>query len=219
MNNHEIDITFLHTGEVHVQTFSKLLETHAANLNVKHIVNSQLLEDAMANGITDTLQTEVSTLLKNAAKMSKLVVCSCSTLGCIAENTVLENGDHALRIDRAMADLAVNSGVKILVLAALQSTVKPTAELMEASQKRQKTANAFDYCVVENSWQYFLNGQYEHYEQAIADIITQKQDGYDCIVLAQASMAGATKRVKEKRALILSSPEIGVKQLMTLLNN
>jgi len=218
MNKHETDITFLHTGEVHVQTFSKLLEKHSPNLNVKHIVNSQFLEAAMANGITDTLQSEVSTLLKNAAQTSKLVVCSCSTLGCIAENTVFENGDHALRIDRAMADLAVNSGVKILVLAALQSTIKPTAELMEASQKSQKTANTFDYCVVENSWQYFLNSQYAHYEQAIADIITQKQSGYDCIVLAQASMAGATKRVKEKRALILSSPEIGVKHLIAQLS-
>ena len=214
MINKKVDITFLHTGEVHVQTFKNLFKQYSQEFNIEHIVNSHMLEDAMENGITEKLETKVSNLLKEASRNSEIVVCSCSTLGCIAENTLLENGHHAIRIDRAMADFAVNNGNKILVLAALQSTIKPTSDLMKTSQQTQNTKNMIDYCVVENCWQYFLSGEYHLYEQAIAEVILQKQSEYDCIVLAQASMAGAGNLIKDKRALILSSPEIGVKNLV-----
>ena len=217
MKNESVDITFLHTGEVHVKTFTDLLVRHSPNLIVEHIVNSDFLEQAMQLGITETLKTKVANTLKSASESSKLVVCSCSTLGQIAEQTKLNNDQYAIRIDRAMADFAVTTGNKILVLAALQSTIKPTSYLMQTSQQINKTENQIDYFVVEDCWQYFLDGEYLQYEQTIADVISEKQSNYDCIVLAQASMAGASKLVEQNRALIISSPEIGVKNLISRL--
>lgn len=213
----QTDITFLHTAQVHVKTFSDLLLKQSTDFNVKHIVNVSLLEDAMKNGITGKLKSDVTRLIKTSAEDSKLVVCTCSTLGEIVEGVELHSGKLAIRIDRAMADLAVQSGTNILVLAALESTLIPTKSLMESSQAGQKTVNNIDYCVIENSWEYFLNGYFDKYLQSIATVIDAKQADYDCIVLAQASMAAATKLITKKRALILSSPSIGVESLVSKL--
>ncbi|PKG37613.1 hypothetical protein [Psychromonas sp. Urea-02u-13] len=230
------DITFLHTAEVHVATFSDLVTKHQPNhaclptLSTEHIVNSTLLEEAMEKGITPELEVNIKTVCLNAAKDAQRVVCTCSTLGQVAEKIQLDNGSFVIRIDRAMADLAVMSGNRILVLAALKNTLVPTEALMRSSQKKQQTQQGIDYCVVENSWQYFLKGQQRAYLQTIADVIDDvianiaiadvtkpKQIKYDCIVLAQASMAGAIdliKEIKEKGPLILSSPEIGIEALL-----
>lgn len=210
----QTDITFLHTAQVHVQTFEQLVMRNNPDLKTRHIVESDLLENAITNGITPELESKIKALLVTHSQTSQLVVCSCSTLGGIAERTELTDGNFAIRIDRAMADLAVESGKNILVLAALESTLAPTATLMLSSQAKIYCKNRIDYCVVDNSWDFFLNGNTKQYLQRIADVIEEKQESYDCIVLAQASMAGAIKLIAEKRALILSSPEIGVKSLL-----
>lgn len=214
-----MDITFIHTAEVHVETFSALVNQYNAgkdnaSITVKHVVNSELLERAVANGISTALTNEVEQLVLSHAKQSKLVVCSCSTLGSIVEAVTLNDGNKAIRIDRAMADVAVQAGQKILVLAALESTLLPTQQLMQSSQLKMATSNSIDYLVVTDSWSYFLAGKQQEYLQTIAEVIEDKQGSYDCIVLAQASMAGAIKHVKQAGPPILSSPEIGVESLM-----
>ena len=75
------DITFIHTAEIHVETFAKLLANAKTDFTVKHIVNSELLESAMVNGISESLENQVKQLVLDQAQQSQLVVCSCSTLG------------------------------------------------------------------------------------------------------------------------------------------
>ncbi|WP_022941471.1 hypothetical protein [Psychromonas hadalis] len=101
-----------------------------------------MLEEAVNKGLTESVQTKVNALFKIQSKQSKLVVCTCSILGGIAENILLDNGKHVIRIDRARADLAVKSARKILVLAALESTLTPTKALMLSSQQRQNKKNS-----------------------------------------------------------------------------
>lgn len=214
MIKNKFDITFIHTGEMHVATFSALIENVDVDLSVNHLVNSDLLENAMNHGLSESLVNEIEQLVFEQAKQSQLVVCTCSTLGGIVEALQLEKGKEAIRIDRAMADIAVNIGKRILVLTALESTLSPTQELMQSSQLKMETHNIIDYCVVENSWQYFLTGDHNKYFQVIATAINEKQSDYDCIVLAQASMSGAVSLVSKKGPPVLSSPELGVKSMI-----
>jgi len=208
------DITFLHTADVHVKTFSNLLKKSKSTASVKHIVNTEILDCAVKSGITKQLENEVCELLITEALHSNIVVCTCSTLGGIAEKVAQHSGLNILRIDREMADIAVNSGKQILVLAALESTLQPTKRLMQSSQALQGTNNTIDYMVVEDSWDYFLAGQQHLYLSCIAAKIEKLQARYDCIVLAQASMAGAASLINKKGPLILSSPELGVDALL-----
>ncbi|WP_413698958.1 hypothetical protein ACLKMH_15490 [Psychromonas sp. KJ10-10] len=213
--NHDktVKVTFIHTAQVLVKVFSDLIEKHQLNITAQHVVHSELLERAIKQGMTTELAEKIKETCISYSKDSELVVCTCSSLGEVAENIRLENGKQVIRIDRAMANTAVHSGENILVLAALESTLAPTATVLNSSQKIEKTDNNIEYHVVENCWPFFLDGEINKYHQAIADVIAQKQDNYDCIVLAQASMTDAISLVKDKRALMLSSPDIGIQLL------
>tara|TARA_R110001583_G_scaffold22377_3_gene83955 strand:+ start:142 stop:813 length:672 start_codon:yes stop_codon:yes gene_type:complete len=206
-------ITFIHTAPVLVDVFSALIEKYQLNISAQHHLHSELLKKAIANGMSDELASQITDVCLSHSQDSDFVVCTCSSLGEVAENITLANGRKVIRIDRAMADLAVNSGNNILVLAALESTLTPTASVLTSSQKTKNIHNKIDYQVVEDCWSFFLAGQADKYHQAIADVIELKQDDYDCIVLAQASMSEASVLVKNNRALILSSPEIGIQSL------
>ena len=116
----------------------------------------------------------------------------------------------ALRIDRAMADRAVTLGPRVLVLAALASTLEPTQQLIESSCARANARIAARYLLVEDAWQYFVAGNRDAYCQAIARKIQAEAKQADVIVLAQASMAPAAELVGELGIEVLSSPRLGV---------
>lgn len=214
LNNKPIDITFLHTDKVHINTFDLLVDSYGLGLDVNHIVHPELLQEAIHKGLTTNLKCRVQNLLEHAHKTSKRVVCTCSTLGQIVETVPLSGGDYAVRIDRAMANAAVKTGHKILVLAALESTIPVSKLLLESAQEQQRTVNHIDYHVIEKCWQYFIEGAQQKYLAHIASYISQHQSEYDCVILAQASMAGASQFLTDNGPPIISSPQIGVQTLI-----
>ena len=205
-------IAFLHTAAVHVATFTKLVSDAAPELHQRHIVNEALLSDAQRDGASDaSIVARVHAAMRAAASGSaRVVVCTCSTIGGAAESMVTSGAFTALRIDRAMADRAVTLGPRVLVLAALASTLEPTQQLIESSCARANVRIAARYLLVEDAWQYFLAGNRDAYYQAIARKIQAEAQQADVIVLAQASMAPAAELVSELGIDVLSSPRLGV---------
>src|SRR6476661_1546288 len=102
------DIAFLHTSPVHVPTFEKLMQEVAPDLRVSHIVREDLLADAQRDGIGDSsLIARIRKAMTDAgASGAAVVVCTCSTIGGVAESMNTEGAFIAARIDRAMADKA-----------------------------------------------------------------------------------------------------------------
>jgi hypothetical protein len=61
------DLAFLHTAQVHVETFSCLLHECGPDLNARHVVDESLLEDARAaGGITASLTQRIRETMHNA---------------------------------------------------------------------------------------------------------------------------------------------------------
>lgn len=210
------DIAFLHTAEVHVQTFEKLVAQADASLNVHHLVDTTLLSDAVANGITDDLRERVVAAM-NAAAISgvKVVVCTCSTIGGIAENALSATPTRSMRIDRSMADIAVGNSKRILVLAAVESTLEPTKVLIDESSNMAGKSPDINLKLIPEAWPLFEAGKMNEYFDCIAAYINQESEGYDCVILAQASMAPAASRFHESRVSVLASPELGVKSAIS----
>ena len=184
------DLSFLHTDEVHIKTFQGLINELAPNLKVNHTVNEPLLMHAQAFGEDDTLLTRVRKSLLELTKESTLTICTCSSIGSAAESIAKKHKANIIRIDRAMADQAVKYP-RILVLAALKSTLKPTRSLLEASAKNEKQRPEIRYQIVEKAWTYFLAGDTDTYHTLIKDSIEANASNYDAVMLAQASMASA----------------------------
>ncbi len=205
------DIAFLHTSEVHISTFSKLLNELEPSLKGRHDVSEVLLADAREQGLSNSIIKRIEQAIVDAASSgAKLVVCTCSTIGSVAE-TFRSNDFTTMRIDRAMANEAVELGERILVLAALESTLGATRELIEASAKTLGKSPKLDVLHIADAWQHFEANDMSAYFETIARALKANADNYDVLVLAQASMARAADLCTELSIPILSSPTLGVK--------
>ena len=204
-------LTFLHTSPVHIATFDQLLAEIDPSIPVKHLVNESLLRDARANGITTELSQRITQALVDAiADDAAVVVCTCSTIGGCAEQANHVTDRPIIRVDRAMAERAVAIGERIVVAAALASTLAPTRQLIEeVADQAGKAIVMFDV-LCEAAWPYFERGDHGAYLAAIAACVRQAVPAGDVVVLAQASMAGAAALCADLPVPILSSPRLGL---------
>lgn len=205
----KIDITFLHTGEIHVNNFQTLINELAPELTTHHIVNESLLLHAQKYGVDSTLTESMNAILLPFSEQSRLILCTCSSIGSVVEKMSFHNDCSFQRIDRAMANEAVEKYQNILVVAALESTIEPTKTLLEESCITKNKQPNIDFIVIKEAWSYFLSGQQERYLMAIVDAVQQKQNDYDAVVLAQASMAEASTKGTFSIP-VLSSPKRGI---------
>ncbi|UCG24629.1 MAG: Asp/Glu/hydantoin racemase [Chloroflexota bacterium] len=206
------DIAFLHTAAIHKATFGELMSELAPDLKVRHMIDESLLAEAREDGvIRRELESHIGQAMRNAASTgAAVVVCTCSTIGSPAERA----GDgHMLitqRIDRAMADAAVQMGPRILIVAALNSTLAPTRALIDDSAARLGLPVCCRELLVANAWSYFERSAHEKYVGTIEDAIRANIEEVDVVVLAQASMAEAGERCRSLPVPVLSSPRLGV---------
>jgi hypothetical protein len=205
-------IAFLHTSPVHVETFERLVRQADADLRVEHVVAEQLLADAQRLGANDpsVVQAVRDAMRKAAASGAATVVCTCSTVGGIAETMPTEGRFKAERIDRAMADRAVQLGPRVLVVAALESTLEPTADLiLQSASALGRDVMVLPH-VVEGAWEHFVAGDMPAYVATIAAAVRALLADASVVVLAQASMAGAAEHLQDLGVEVLSSPRLGV---------
>lgn len=205
-------IVFLHTSPVHVETFDRLVGAMSPALQVEHVVDEALLAEAQRVGAHDPalVQRVHATMIDASARGAPLVVCTCSTLGGAAEKTPTGGRFKAARIDRAMADQAVQTGPKILVVAALRSTLGPTTNLIDESATALRLPAQIESLVVEGAWAHFQRGDGPAYLDTVAAAVSAACEGYDVVVLAQASMAPAAAALADLGVPVLASPMLGV---------
>ncbi|MFD4865202.1 aspartate/glutamate racemase family protein [Streptomyces sp. NPDC058412] len=199
----EPGLVLLHTSPVHVPVFDALRDRHHPGAVLRHLVAPELLERARAEGPRAVAPALLALL---AAAGPAPVLVTCSTIGATAESLAARLGVPVLRVDRPMAAAAVRTGARIAVLAALESTLAPTAELLaeEAGERRVSVRTH----LVAGAWERFEAGDTAGYLDrvaAAADAVT----GADVIVLAQASMAGAAG-LTASPVPVLSSPAPGL---------
>lgn len=204
-------LTFLHTASVHVATFDHLISEIDPQIPVRHIVDESLLAEARAAGaITPALARRVAGVVNAALdEDAGVVVCTCSTIGGCAEAAPHDRQGSVLRIDRAMAEQAVARGRRIVVIAALRSTLEPTRRLIEAVAQAAGAAPTIEERLSEDAWAAFEAGDQPRYLAAIAATLRAAAPFGDVLVLAQASMAPAAALCPELTVPILSSPRLG----------
>jgi hypothetical protein len=204
-------LVFLHTAPANVATFDQLAHQLAPDIPVEHILDESLLADARRSGvITAELADRIRARVLATDSESGVVLCTCSTIGGAAEQIRHPSAGFVQRVDRAMAERAVDLGDRIVVVAALASTLAPTRELiLEVAQARDKPVALIEV-LCEGAWSRFEQGDQPGYWQAVANCLRQQAEAGEVIVLAQASMAGAADLCADLPIPILSSPRLGL---------
>ncbi|KAF3468828.1 aspartate/glutamate racemase family protein [Streptomyces sp. Tu 3180] len=201
-------LALLHTSPVHVPVFDALRDEDLPGLELRHLVAEDLLDRARQAGpaaVAEDVRARVREAVDGGARA---VLCTCSTIGGVAEAAAAEAGVPVLRVDRPMAAAAVAAGPRVVVLAALESTVRPTVALLEEEARRAGRAVGVRTVLVEGAWARFEAGDPEGYARRVADA-ADEVTGADVIVLAQASMAPAG-RLCTTPVPVLSSPRPGL---------
>ncbi len=208
-------IGFLHTSPVHVATFEALVAELAPGFDSFAIVDVALLCRARSSGVDDpqVLDGVRRALAELERRGADTIVCTCSTIGGIAEMLGRSGGRRVLRVDRPMAQRAVELGGRIVVVAAVDSTLEPTRALLESVAAEGGSELDLELHVVAGAWGRFEAGDREGYLVAIAEALVSIAERCDVIVLAQASMADAADRV-DLGVPVLSSPRLAVYSLL-----
>jgi len=205
---------FLHTASVHVAVFDQLLAEISPDDVAVHVVDPSLLTDARRRGaVDDDLRTRMASGLSAlAAQGAGRVVCTCSTIGGPSEEVGRALGLDVVRVDRPMARMAVASGDRIAIVAALESTMGPTRDLVAATAAATGRRVAIVDAPCLGAWAHWEAGDPARYFATLASHLDALDHAFDVLVLAQASMA-PVERIVDLSALVLSSPRTAVTEL------
>lgn len=220
-------IGFLHTAQVHVDTFTQLVsvlsdsEPRANTLESHHVVRPDLLAYAREHGVDEHLTAELSSALGELADAdADVIVCTCSTISGLAERPAERGAVEVIRIDRPMAAQAVARAAEatsgspsgaIVVVTAVESAAAPGIQLLQEEAERQGSTPRIEHLFCEGAWAHFEAGDIDAFLDAVAAAIDQIDPDVNVVVIAQASMAGATERVAHP-ARVLTSPGLAVSE-------
>jgi hypothetical protein len=202
-------ITCLHTAQSHVENFTGVFGKEGWDEALDHIVRPDLLARAQTDGSGD-VSDDLRDLL-HRCEGADAVLCNCSTLGALVEDIAAEN---VVRIDRPAMEMAARYG-KVMLAICLESTRLPSAALFEACAKGKEA----DVVLCAEAWTHFEAGEMSAFHRSIAQsvgvaMIDAPQT--ECIVLAQASMAGAAPLLFGLGVPVLTSPELSLRAALDL---
>ena len=214
-------VAVLHTTPVTITGLSIHFATELPGVKQTNFLDDTMLPEINAAGcITPAVRYRFYNLLSAAAASHPdAILCACSSVGDLLEEGAGIISVPVQRIDAPMAETAIRLGNRIAVFATLASTLGPTINLIERKAKEACKAVTSTPFLIDGAGQLLSEGRMEEYEHLIASQLAQALMENDLIVLAQASMANAVKRLDNWENLpILSSPQSGVAALRRILN-
>ena len=211
----------VHTSATLVPVFAQLCKDKLPGVEVFNIADDSLVKGIReAGSLTATIARRVAGYLESAELAgADYIMVTCSSIGAAVEAGAKLAGVPVLRVDQPMADLAVATGKRIGVVATLQTTLAPTADLIlrRAAIAGRKIELTSKLC--EGAFEALMSGDAATHDAKVAAALKELSQQVDVIVLAQASMARVvdTLAAADKRVPILASPGIAVDYLATIL--
>lgn len=210
-------IAMIHTVSGLIPLFDGLAKQHLPLWQGFNMLDESLLRGTIRDGaLSHTTMWRLAQMVRSAVDAgASAVVVTCSSLGPAVDAAKAFCPVPLFRIDEGMAQAAVTLGLRIGVLATLQTTLDPTSDLI-----RRSAAQAGRPCTViaelaEGAFQKLGSGDTAGHDAMVAESLRNLAPKADVIVLAQASMARALALVQNELPPlpVLTSPEIGMQHI------
>lgn len=211
----------IHTSATLVPLFQQLVKEKLPGVDTFNIVDDSLIKETIARGSLGAQTAgRVSDYVRSAAAAgADYILVTCSSIGVAVEGAAAMTDVPVLRVDRPMADQAVQIGRRIGVIATVATTMEPTADLVRrraaaAGKEIELTAK-----LCEGAFAALMSGDTETHDTKVRAALEELMKKVDVIVLAQASMARVVGTLPEasRTIPILASPPIAIDHLATLL--
>ena len=209
-------VALLHNSQVIIDPVKKVFERVYPEARLINIMDESLLRDIREKGGID---------FKGVRRVCRYALCAedlgadavlmtCSSL-CEAVFTARPMiRIPAFAINEPMAEEAVRTGTKIVVMGTLQSVMAPTARLIAAKARAAGKDVKVDEALCAAAFEALLAGNpQKHDELLIGDVEKAAKKG-DVIVFAQGSMSRLVPEAKKRvRIPVLECLESGVRQV------
>lgn len=204
-------IALIHTVKGVADTFEKRLKEYLPmEIKVHNLLDDFLADDPNEVGeFTKTNRLRLFNDIRNAEMTgADLIVVTCSTLTPTVEKIRPFIGVPVIAIDDAMARLAARSGQKVLVMATAESTVQPTLDKIGQEARSQGLDIGLSSLVCKPAFVALKAMDMALHDKLLKEMAGDIQ-GFDAIVLAQASMAHLEDEIREiTKVPVLSSPRL-----------
>lgn len=213
-------IGLIHTSFVSVNDLKELFAEILPDAELTNIVDDSLLREVMANGgITPAIVKRMCSYMQMLEVSGvDAIFNQCSSVGEAFDIAAKQTSLPVLKVDRPMAEKAVELGSKIAVVATVASTLKPSCNLVESAAKDagkkvevmpELVDGALDILMKENNR--------DKHNQLVKEKIESLEGNVDVIVLAQGSMIVILPELEHIKTPVLSSPRMGVEGMKKLL--
>jgi len=213
-------IAIIHTSFVSVNELKALFAKFVPEAQIMNIVDDSLLAEVVANGsVTPGIVKRICTYAHQAQEQgADLIFNQCSSVSEAIDVAEKMLTIPCLKVDQAMADKAVEMGKKIAVVATVASTMGPSTRLVARAAKKANKQILITECLVDGAMDILIReGDVEKHNKMVLQEIEKIADQHDVIVLAQGSMIVLLPLLAHIKTPILTSPQIGVERVRTVL--
>ncbi|WP_261301376.1 aspartate/glutamate racemase family protein [Paenibacillus andongensis] len=213
-------LAIIHTTPVTVESLKALADELLPGVEVMNWVDDSILPQLVTNGgQINEIEERFLQYAQIAEKAgASCILSACSSIGELVARVQPKLHIPIIRIDDAMADLAVNSAEKVGVAATLETTLQPTKRMLISKAEQVGKAVHIETVVAKSAYQKLIAGDKDGHDEELASVLRNLASTTDVVVLAQASMARVISQfAPEEQMHFLTSPRLGmlrVKQVM-----
>jgi aspartate/glutamate racemase len=215
-------IALIHTVKTVAVSFDETLKQYVG----EEIRVHNLWDDFLANNPNEVGEFTIENRNRlffdiKSAEMTgaDLIVVTCSTLTPVINMIRPFVRVPLIAIDDAMGRKAVTYGEKILILATAGSTREPLTHKLQTEAEKIGKKVRIDFRDNAEAYAAMKEVQMDRHDALLLKM-AEEISGYDCVVLAQASMAHLDKKIEEICKIpVLSSPTLCLEQVKETLKS
>lgn len=209
-------LAIIHTTPATVDSLKALAAEYLPGCELVNFVDDSILPQLAANGAN---LADVKNRLIHYARFAEevgadIILEACSSVGEVVAGMQTAVSIPIVRIDDAMAEEAVRRGTRLGVAATLQTTLGPTARLLQAKAEAAGKQVEIIPLLIEGAYQKLMAGDREGHDRLLVEKLQDLARRADVIVLAQASMARVLSAIPEaEREKFMSSPRLAMERV------
>jgi Asp/Glu/hydantoin racemase len=211
----------IHTSATLIPVFQELCKQYLPGVTTFNIVDDSLVKNIRERGeLTPAITKRVADYVASAEDSgADYILVTCSSIGAAVEAAATNAKVPVLRVDQPMADMAVQTGSRIGVVATLQTTLEPTANLVKRRAALAGKEIELTSKLCEGAFEALMSGDAAKHDILVADALRELSKQVDVILLAQASMARVVDTLSEadKIVPIVASPPNAIKYLASVI--
>lgn len=211
----------IHTSATLVPVFQQLCNEFLPGVNVFNIVDDSLIKNVIANGeLNATTARRVVDYVGSAETAgADYILVTCSSIGAAVEAAADLTKVPVLRVDQPMADLAVQTGKRIGVIATLSTTLGPTSDLVKRRAAKAGKEIELTSKLCDGAFEALMSGNTALHDEMVAKALKELSLQVDVILLAQASMARVVETLtgQERVVPIIASPPNAIKYIASVI--